>query len=202
MSDDIPRLLDVTVFPYLDSGERLLWTGKPRPGLRLSGPGVGNLLGSVIWAAVAVYFAVSIWRGGVSVSNFVAAVALVGYALYSTVGRIALDAWLRSRTRYAVTDHRVLIIQGGNQPTIQSIDLTATTQVTPDLRGDGSGSLTFGEGQLVASGRRGRTRRQPPPAFDDIPDAQQAYDLIQQVMRTPRPDGLEDGTRTNADDVD
>lgn len=184
MSDDISRLLDVTVFQYLDGGERLLWTGKPRPGLRFRWATLRSLLGSLIWAAVAVFFAINIWRGGATVSNFFVALGLIGFALYSTVGRIALEAWLRLRTRYAVTDRRVLIIQGVNQPTIQSIDLTPTTQVTSDLRGDGSGSLSFGEGQLVATGRRGRTRRLPPPAFDDIPDAQQAYALIQRVMHT------------------
>lgn len=180
MSDDISRLLDVTVFQYLDGGERLLWTGKPRPGLRFRWATLRSLLGSLIWAAVAVFFAINIWRGGATVSNFFVALALLGFALYSTVGRVALDGWLRSRTRYAVTDRRVLIIQGVNQPTIQSIELSATSPISCDLRGDGSGSITFVTTQPATTGRR--SRRAPPPAFDDIPDAQQVYALIQQVM--------------------
>lgn len=203
MSETIPRLLDVTVFQYLESGERLLWTGKPRQGLRLRGATLRNLPGSVIWAIVAVFFAASMWRDGASVSSFAMAVALVGFALYTTVGRIALDAWLRSRTRYAVTDRRVLIIEGGAQPAIQSVDLTPTTPIGADLRDDGSGTLTFVGSQLAPVGRGGRrTRRRPPPAFDDIPDAQQAYAVIQQVMRTPHPTDLMDGTRTNTDHTD
>lgn len=203
MSNDVPRLLDVTVFQYLDSGERLLWTGRPRPGLRLSSATMRSLLGSAIWAALAIFFAINIWRDGISPSSLLTSMAFVAFAVYNTVGRVGLGWWLRSRTRYAVTDRRVLIIEGGAQPAIQSVDLTPTTPIGADLRDDGSGTLTFVGSQLAPVGRGGRrTRRRPPPAFDDIPDAQQAYAVIQQVMRTPHPTDLMDGTRTNTDHTD
>lgn len=175
---------ELIIYPYLQPGERLLWTGRPRQGLVLRGAEWRGLLGSLMWAVVALVFVANLWRAGLSLTDLVAGAALLLYALYSTLGRVVLAAWLRSRTHYAVTDRRILIIRGRDQGAVQSVDLKPDAQVTPDIRADGSGSITFSEGQLVATGRRGRrARRRAPPAFEDIPDAQQVHALIQQVMQ-------------------
>jgi hypothetical protein len=109
--------------PWLLAGERLLWAGRPKRGLALRWADLYLVPLSLLWCAVTFGL-----HGGVRIaeSDFSSpwlAIPLAALGLYLLAGRFLFDAFLRSRTFYAVTDHRVLILRAGPSGGLRSIDI-------------------------------------------------------------------------------
>jgi hypothetical protein len=181
--------------PYLLSGERILWTGRPDPNRLLSGKDAFLIPFSLLWGGFAIF-----WEG--SVLFFMATgpsgppiffalwgIPFVVVGQYLIWGRFIGKRWLRRRTAYAVTDERVLALRGGS---LQSMFLKSLPALNQTTRADGSGSLEFGNSPVpfgygvwantgmdfFAMGRIGM-------AFYDIDDVANVARLIDQARRTP-----------------
>jgi hypothetical protein len=105
--------------PFLQSGERIVWTGRPSQGLRFSARDVLLVPFSLLWGGSAIFWETTalainarIGAGGSEAAIFpLFGIPFVLVGLYMIVGRFLLDAWVRSRMTYALTDRRALILR-------------------------------------------------------------------------------------------
>jgi hypothetical protein len=187
-------LVSVDLLP----GERILWEGRPvryRP-LRPSDALI--LAFGVIWCGMALFWETSALthRAGppnpppIGVALWAIPVVLVG--LYLAVGRFVLRVIVLRRTRYVITDRRLVRVSSlfGTRTKTSYLKSLPPPVITERL--DGSGNLAFGaflnawDEFARINGWRGRGDRwrawaiEPwdPPALWDIPDVRRVRDLI------------------------
>jgi len=144
----------------LDPGERLLWSGAPKQGVRLRASDLFLIPFSLFFLGFALvweFFALGIFNNSGQQSApppgfdlfaiifplFGVPFILVG--LYMLVGRFFVDAHKRSRIAYAVTEKRLIFKTGSRSRTI---GLDAAEDMTVTEKPDGSGTIVFGSAQL------------------------------------------------------
>lgn len=169
----------------LGSGERLLWTGRPRQGLRLRTADALMIPFSVMWGGFAVYWEVGVLRQGGPTFFALWGIPFILVAVYITVGRFFYDSYQRSRTYYGLTDQRAIIRTPGG---VKSLSLNGLADLSLKERGDRSGTISFGAGDprytfFAGAGWPGMGRFLP-PSFDMIDNARQVYTQIRDAQRT------------------
>jgi hypothetical protein len=164
--------------------ERILWSGRPAQGLRLTPADALLIPFSIVWCAF-----VTFWEAAVIAVNAPLLFKLWGVpfilvGLYLLAGRFCIDAWLRERTRYAVTNRRILITRSGRFAALVALDRDKLPVIEVQERRDGHGTITFGQApsQLVIGPMR-RPRAPMPPQFVAIDNVRHVFDLIQQWPR-------------------
>lgn len=171
-------------------GEKLLWEGRPKPGLLFTSFDIFLVPFSLVWCGFAVLWTVMAGaeiakiREAAPFLTFLPVVGLpfVGVGLYLLVGRFLLDALLRSRTRYAVTDQRVLMVREPplGAVTALSLDRLPEVQLKEGLRGTGTirtgrSAPPFGRGSFSMWS----PTLDPTPQLIAISNARRVFDLIQ-----------------------
>src|SRR5579862_2671126 len=98
---------------HLQAGEKLLWSGRPRQGLLLTARDWLLVPFSLFWGGFVLFWetAATVHPGASFFPLFGLPFAVIG--AYLIVGRFIVDAWLRSRTYYAVTNQRIIICREG-----------------------------------------------------------------------------------------
>ena len=171
--------------PYLQAGEKFLWTGRPDPS-RLIGRADAFLIPfSFMWGGFAI-----VWEGGVLLTGapvffWLWGIPFVVVGQYLIWGRFIYKRWDRRRTVYALTNQRALILRGGS---LQSVFLNQLPNINQSVRADGSGSLEFGSspgssgrGYWANTGMDFFSPSNSVPAFYDIPSVARVYGLINQA---------------------
>ena len=182
-----------TVFrPHLLPDERVVWTGRPVRGLLLTENDWLLIPLSVLWAAVALYAMGGVFFSGATLISLLIGAAFGLATLFVVAGRFAVDAWIRSRTVYALSTRRALEIRAALIPKL----LTAPLGGAVDLREGrgGRGTLTFQRppdlGAFAAAFRRRGSWQFLLPGVADhvrvlaIEDPMEAYRL---ASATPAP---------------
>jgi hypothetical protein len=178
----------------LASGERLLWRGSPAKGIRLQPSDALMVPFSLMWGGFAIFWEYSVLhmptrppKPESDPSMFMAlwGIPFVLIGLYIIVGRFFFDAFARSRTVYAVTNQRVLIITSVWSKEIKSLSLRTLSEMSLSERSDGSGTITFGPvpafNAAWVPGWPGANKRAA-PAFRFVAGARQVHDLIQKAQ--------------------
>ena len=169
----------------LSHGEKLLWSAQPLGGIRLRKQDAYLIPFSLLWGGFAIF-----WETGVIHSNApfffrLWGIPFVIVGLYLIFGRFFADAQLRSKTFYAVTDQRILIISGFFSRNLRSINLKTLSEITLNERTDGSGTITFGPVyplfQNPGAGWPGYSRYAS-PSFDLIERARDVYGVIRRAQ--------------------
>lgn len=166
---------------HLLPGERLLWAGRPKQGLLLRGEDAFLIPFSLVWSLPVL----SRLSSGAVLSNPIDFFFLV-IGLYLLLGRFIVDAWLRSRTYYGVTDRHVVILRLSTASEMTSVSLRTLSNVKLTLRWGGKGTIELGRPRKssIFGPRASRAFPFPgaheylPPAFEAIPNAREVYDLI------------------------
>lgn len=168
MSDDWARILE--------PGERVIWQGRPDPGLRFDGFAPGTTVFGLAVAGFALFFT---WQGLGAVASGplgilfpVAGIAFLGVGLNLAGGRFFLDAWMRRHTTYSLTNRRAFIAtEAFGRRRLRAFPIDASTVV--DLV----------DGPLQSVGFRGaRTALSAPRAsFDGLADGQAVLALMERV---------------------
>ena len=175
---DFPlRLLD---------GERIVWSGAPARGILFTARDWFLIPFSVFWCGFIIF-----WEANVLGSKAPGFFALWGMpfiliGLYLAVGRFAADSWLRRRTRYAVTNRRIVIVRTGAFPKLTSVSLDRLPDLQLIERPGGRGTIRFGPSQPLwgAAGLGAWSpSTDPTPQFISIENAQQVFDRIQRAAR-------------------
>lgn len=149
--------------PELMSGEGVLWTGRPNPGMRMHSEDWYLFPFSVLWGGFAIFWEAGVlgyWgssaRGGVSIFMAVWGIPFIVIGQYMIWSRFLYDAFLKRRTYYAVTDRRVLVLQEGLRRKTSWIYIRSIPTIAKE--GSTTGSLWFGP-KLPIFGGRGQTTR-------------------------------------------
>ena len=129
---------------HLDSGEKLLWVGRPAQGIVLTWQDGYLIPFGMVWLGSAVHgFWPCLPVDGIGCTLkreplvlFVAAGLLfIGSGIYLLIGRFLADFWYRSRLIYGVTDRRAIILSGMCRRSVQSIYFSSLITLKPKSAG-------------------------------------------------------------------
>jgi hypothetical protein len=171
----------------LSSGERLLWYGRPKLGLVLRPTDAFMIPFSLLWGGFAIFWEASVVS--ITAPSFFSlwGVPFVLIGLYMIIGRFFVDAYIRSKTFYAVTSERILIVSGMLNREVRSLSLKTLSDMNLKLKGNGSGTILFGNTTFGAAFYDGTpmpgSRRYQPPAFEMIEDARAVYELVRKAQK-------------------
>ena len=157
----------------LMAGERLVWSGRPSGGIRFRAYDLILIPFSFVWGGFAIFWEVTAWRTDAPLVFKLFGVPFVAVGLFITVGRFAVDVWLRARTSYALTDTRALIVSTALTRRVQSVDLRSCAVITLSERRDRSGTIAFGPDTIAHRGGR-----LAPPSFAFVEDARAVYEKV------------------------
>jgi len=173
----------------LSSGERVLWSGQPRRGLRLHSSDAFVIPFSLLWCGFAIFWEASVITPGAPFFFRLWGIPFVLVGLYIVFGRFFVDARIRERTFYGVTNERIIFVGGLFSRQTKSLPLRTLSDISLTERSDRSGSITFGPQHPMAhclpSGWPG-TGRYAAPAFDMIERAKEIYELIRETHKTAK----------------
>lgn len=166
----------------LGSGEKLLWSGQPRQGLRLRSADALMIPFSLLWGGFAAFWELSVIKNGGPLFFMLWGVPFVLMGLYITVGRFFADAYRRRRTAYGLTSERAVIVSGLFTQEVQSITLRTLGDIALTERSDRSGTITLGPAGrtpawMAGSGWPGGGKSGP-PTFEMIENARVVYDQL------------------------
>jgi len=175
---------------YFLPGEKLLWLGRPKQGLMFSKRDMLQVPFSLIWGGFAVFWeSMAIRQANAPLFFRLWGVPFILIGLYLIIGRFALDAFVRARTQYAVSDQRIIILREGWFSKLLTLPLQRLPALDLDQRGDGTGTISFGSDAQVGYGRRNGISAWTPalsnaPQFLGITEARETFNLIQQAQST------------------
>lgn len=176
------------VAQQLSSGERLLWSGQPRRGIRLRGQDVFLIPFSLFWGGFAIFWEASVFSTNAPFFFKLWGIPFVLVGLYIIFGRFFVDARLRAQTYYGVTSERIIIVSGLFSRQIKSLNLRTLTDVSLTERSDGSGTISFGPspstGSFLPAGSWPGAARYASPSFDLVEHAKDIYEIIRGTQRT------------------
>ena len=174
----------------LGSGEKLLWSGQPRQGLRLNITDAFILPFSLIWCGFAIFWEASVLHGHAPLLMKLWGVPFVVIGLYLVVGRFFVDAYTRGRTFYGVTNQRLVIVSGSFSRRVRSLPWQALPQATLVERGNGGGTINFGPklpfgmGRSVSIGGMPGAGQSLFPVLDLPEHAREAYDAVRLAQQS------------------
>jgi hypothetical protein len=169
-------------------GERIAWTGGPGAGMRLQGADIFLIPFSLLWCGFVFlweYLVISTGHAPFIMRLWGIPFILIG--LYFVIGRFVLDAWLRSRTYYAITNQRVLIYRPAPLARFTALNLKQLPEMSLAEASDGSGTIRFGPQTPLFGRGTGfpiwTPSLDPTPQFVAVADAGALFRQLQQAQR-------------------
>ena len=176
MNYDIELDLQLT----LSRNEKLLWAGRPKPGIVLRSSDLYLIPFSLLWFGFAIFWEYNVLKMGISFfALFGVPFILIG--LYISVGRFFIDALKRKNTTYGITDNRVIIKSGLISKEINSLNIRTISDITFKEKSDGSGTIILSPKNYRPSMFSGITYWQgmkQSPALELIDDVKSVYNIL------------------------
>jgi len=102
---------------------------------------------------------------------------------YLLWGRFLVLRWKKKHTYYAVTNRRVLILHGYGNRELVALPMDSIPVIKKTVRADGNGTIRFGQPPEEGTWHYPRIRvdafqKSGIPAFGDVDDAEQVYQLV------------------------
>jgi hypothetical protein len=169
----------------MGSGERLLWSGKPRQGVFLRPADAYLIPFSLMWGGFAIFWEYSVLSSKGSLFFGVWGIPFVLIGVYLIVGRFFADARQRARTYYGLSNQRVIIVSGLFTEGVKSLQLRTLSDVSLSERSDGTGTITFGPTTPLSFGGPSwpGSGRYAPPSFDSIAGAREVFDRVRAAQK-------------------
>jgi len=164
-------------------GEKIIWWGQPAQGLLFTSRDWYLVPFSLMFAGFSIFWEASVLSGA-NTPLFMKlwGVPFLLMGVYLVVGRFLVDAWIRRGITYAVTDKRILILRSGLSSKFTALTFDQLPVVNLTERGDGRGTIRFGQDQPYWS-NRGYSGWSPAleatPQFIAIEDARRVFEHIQ-----------------------
>ncbi len=177
---------DTEIQRELSEGERLLWSGQPRQGIRLRPSDLFVIPFTLLWCGFAFFWEISAIRMGAPFFFMLWGIPFIVVGLYMVFGRFFTDARRRASTFYGVTNERIIIVNGRSSRQSKSLTLRTLAELSLTERPDRSGTITFGPQhpatRHLPAGWPGAAQYAA-PAFEMIENAKATYELIRQTQR-------------------
>jgi hypothetical protein len=179
-------MTDESIKRYLMAGEQLIWWGQPKQGFLLTPRDVFLIPFSLLWGGFAIFWETGVAGTGAPFFFLLWGVPFVLMGLYAILGRFFVDAWIRSRTVYGLTDKRVLIVRGSPIAKFLALNLAQLPSVEINEGRNARGTIRFGSGSFFNNfGSMGFGVWMPSldatPQFLGIDDALAVFDQIQKL---------------------
>jgi hypothetical protein len=168
-------------------GEKIVWSGRPTQGLLLTGQDWLLIPFSLLWGGFAVFWETSVLaQTQAPLMMKLWGIPFVLAGLFFIAGRFLLDAWVRRRTRYAVTNRRILIARSGIFGKFIALSLERLPDASLSQRTNGSGTIRFGQqaSRWGSSFSGWIPSLDPTPQFIGVENAQSVFDQVQLAARS------------------
>ena len=181
------RAVDAEISQRLDARESLLWSGRPRQGLVLRASDAFLIPFSLMWGGFSIFWEVSVLSTDAPGFMAVWGIPFVLMGLYLIFGRFFVDAAVRSRTSYGLTNQRVIIASGLFGRSMTSLPLRTLDGVSLREKADGRGTVMFGQpspyGQWSEDVQWPGMGRMKRPCFEMIEQAKRVHDQVLEAQR-------------------
>ena len=179
--------------------EHILWSGLPTQGLFFTSQDMFLIPFSLVWCGFAIFWTYTATKQGAPLFFDAWGAMFICIGLFFVFGRFAVDAWLRRRISYAVTDKRILIMRTAPFANFTSIDLERLPDIQLTGEGEKRGTLRFGVGTSFFGSPGGwpQSRYQnfaswspaldPVPQFLGIEDPSKVFDIVTKARNGLRP---------------
>jgi hypothetical protein len=127
---------------YLLPAERILWTGRPSQGLALHPSDIFFIPFSLLWTGIVLFMFLEAWNSPFGGGPDLFLLLFLAVGLYAVIGRFFHDAAIRKSTAYALTDQRVLLLQGNGSKFV-SLDVHRLPRLELSEHRDGTGTIAF-----------------------------------------------------------
>ena len=178
---------EIAIQPLLERKEKILWSGQPSQGIQFRAQDVFLIPFSLMWGGFAIFWEYSVIKTAAPFFFTIWGIPFVIIGLYMIFGRFITDSKQRENTYYGVTNDRIIIVQGLVKQKIKSLNLRTLSDVTMSQKNDGSGSISFGPGNPIASWLIGTSwpgiGANFPPSFDAIPNVSDVYRTIMDAQK-------------------
>ncbi|REJ78186.1 MAG: hypothetical protein DWQ47_17770 [Acidobacteria bacterium] len=200
LTNSFPRKMQELVNSELEIGERVVWSGMPRPAF-FTPSSTGAFLFGIPWTAFAVFWTVMAGAGtwfttGFSVFSlfplFGIPFILIGFGMLSA----PVFSYTRSRkTAYVITDRRAISFEGGRSTVIRSFPPEKLTSIYRNEKRNGFGDVIIDYKQWRDSDG---DRQSEQLGFMRIPNARDVERLLKdlgrrakrmEIQRKPEDDG-------------
>jgi len=167
--------------------EKVIWRGRPKQGFMLTSRDAVLIPVSLVWCGFIIFWESSVLRNPnapIFMVLFGGLFLLIG--LFLTVGRFFVDAWIRARVFYALTDRRILILRSRPSVNFKSVSLDRLPEATLDETSQGRGSIRFGPTMEIWKGRSmggmgsWTPSLDPTPQFLAIDDVKKVFASVQE----------------------
>ena len=132
--------------------ERMLWSGRPRQGLMLTARDAFLIPFSLLWGGFAIFWETEALSKNAPWFMALWGVPFVAIGLFMIFGRLPVDAWLRRRVHYALTDRRVLILRERPWSSFKAVALDRLPDATLTEGSDGRGTIRFAQPAAIWGG--------------------------------------------------
>jgi len=143
---------------------------------------------SLLWGVFAILWNLIVWTNGAPVFFRLWGLPFLLVGLYVTVGRFAVEAFLRRRIVYALTDRRVLILRRAPFERLRSFEIGHLPFLEYEEQRGGRGTIRFDDDRPSNPWLAGRNDvwlpRTRAACFEGIADSRRVYELI--VRETDR----------------
>lgn len=168
---------------YLDKGERLVWSDKPKTGIIFSPFDIFLIPFSLFWCGFAIF-----WMAAASQASFIFAMFGLPFVLIGLMmvfGRFIFDAQHRKHTTYGLTNKRLIVKSGTFVKKVHSIDLVSMTNLEFVEKQDGSGTISWGIQTPFSSSYSGMNwwpGVKIPPSIALIADVRKVFNKIKSLQ--------------------
>ena len=177
--------LEEELRPNLSSGEKLIWTGKPKTGIVFRSSDVFMIPFSLLWGGFALFWETGVIATGAPFFFKLWGIPFVLVGIYITVGRFFVDAKKRANTIYGITSDRIIIKSGIFSREIKSLNIRTLSDITISQKADNSGTITLGPTDIRYSMMQGMEwpGAKQSPRLEFIEDVKTVYDKIIDLQR-------------------
>ena len=169
----------------LASGERLLWSGHPLQGIIFRSSDAFLIPFSLMWGGFAFFWEYSVISTKAPFFFMLWGLPFEAIGLHFIFGRFLFDAKQRANTVYGVTDQRVIIVSGGVNQKVKSLNLRTLSDLSLEDKQTGRGTISFGGSTLPNWWGAGAAwPGMPPqaPAFESIENPRTVFEIIRKAQ--------------------
>lgn len=178
--------LTVQLQEYLDANEKVLWTGQPKTGILFRATDVFLIPFSLLWSGFSFFWFTTAITSGAPLFFAMFGLPFVFIGLILVFGRFFLDAKVRARTVYGLTDNRILIKSGLFKNTLKSVSINTLTEIEIDEKADGTGTIYLGPKNPMSiwgSGMSWWPGVEVTPTIDLIENVRQVHNKILEIQK-------------------